>query len=325
MIKTVYLAGGCFWGLQKLMKAVPGVMGTVCGYANGTGQEDADYETVCTGRTGFRETVCVDYEEEKVSLERIIFTFLRAIDPEAVNRQGNDIGTQYQSGMYYLPEDEETRRIVERITRIEKERRPGFAVETGPLRNFFPAEDYHQDYLDRYPGGYCHISPQMIREAGRERIDPGEYPRPEENMIRERLSPEQYRVVRENGTEPPFDNPYWDQDEPGIYVDIVTGEPLFSSADKFQSSCGWPAFSAPVEEAVIVKKQDTSFGMCRTEVRSRSGNSHLGHVFTGPGEGPEEVRYCINSAALRFVPLDRMEREGYGYLKEAVQKKGRVK
>lgn len=316
MTKTIYLAGGCFWGLQKLLKEMPGVLHTVCGYANGTGGEDADYETVCTGQTGFRETVQVDYDPAAVTLDRLLFAFFDVIDLTAVNRQGNDVGTQYQSGVYWEPEDAETAGSVARVSGIAKERCDEFAVELKPLQNFYPAEDYHQDYLDRFPGGYCHISPSAIKRIPSEQIDPGRYPRPEKQRIRERLSDLQYAVTQEAGTEPPFDNDYWDMDEPGIYVDVVTGEPLFTSKDKFESSCGWPAFSAPIEAGTVTEQSDTSFGMVRTEVRSRSGNSHLGHVFRGPYEGPDGVRYCINSAALRFVPFDEMEEAGYGWLKE---------
>ncbi len=318
MIKTIYLAGGCFWGLQKLLKDMPGVTHTACGYANGSGEEDADYDTVCAGHTGFRETVRADYDPAEVSLDRLLFAFFDVIDLTAVNRQGNDVGTQYQSGVYWEPEDRASMEAVMRVSGIVKERCDGFAVELSPLRNFFPAEEYHQDYLDRFPGGYCHISPGVIKRTQVERIDPGKYPRPEETDIQKKLSPIEYAVARQGGTEPPFTNAYWDFDAPGIYVDVVTGEPLFTSKDKFESSCGWPAFSAPIEAGTVTELSDTSFGMVRTEVRSRSGNSHLGHVFRGPYEGTAGVRYCINSAALRFVPFDEMEEAGYGWLKGRV-------
>ncbi len=318
MKKTIYLAGGCFWGLQKLLKEIPGVLRTVSGYANGSGEAEADYETVCTGRTGFRETVRADYDTDEVTLDRLLFSFFDVIDLAAVNRQGNDVGTQYQSGVYWEPGDEETARTAARVSGIVRERCEAFAVELKPLKNFFPAEDYHQDYLDRFPGGYCHISPLAIKRIPAEQIDPGRYPRPEEQVIREKLSELQYAVTQKAGTEPPFDNAFWDFDQPGIYVDVVTGEPLFTSKEKFESDCGWPAFSAPVEAGTVTELEDRSFGMARTEVRSRSGNSHLGHVFRGPYEGPDGVRYCINSAALRFVPFDEMEEAGYGWLKNRI-------
>ena len=318
MIKTIYLAGGCFWGLQKLLTDMPGVVDTTSGYANGSGAAEADYETVCMGHTGFRETVKAAYDPSEISLDRLLFAFFDVIDLTAVNRQGNDVGTQYQSGVYWEPEDQASMETVMRVSGIVKERCGQFAVELKPLRNFFPAEDYHQDYLDKFPGGYCHISPAAIKRTQAEQIDPGKYPRPAEAVIREKLSQAQYAVARQGGTEPPFDNAYWDFDAPGIYVDVVTGEPLFTSKDKFESSCGWPAFSTPIEAGTVKELTDRSFGMTRTEVRSRSGNSHLGHVFRGPYEGPTGVRYCINSAALRFVPLEEMEEAGYGWLKSRI-------
>lgn len=152
------------------------------------------------------------------------------------------------------------------------------------------------------------------------RVDPGDYKRPAAEVIRQKLTKEQYHVTQESGTERAFTGEFWNKFEKGIYVDIVTGEPLFSSADKFESSCGWPAFSKPIEEPAITKLEDNSHGMRRTEVRSRAGNSHLGHVFSGDSESPNGVRYCINSAALRFVPYEKMEAEGYGYLKYLFEK-----
>ena len=310
----IYLAGGCFWGMEHLMSQIPGVIEVTSGYANGTGAEDADYETVCTGKTGFRETVKVEYDPEEVSLDTLLYAYFYVIDPTVSNRQGNDVGTQYQTGIYYT--DRESGETVKRITENEAERYRDFRVETGELKNFYPAEEYHQDYLKKNPGGYCHIPFSEMKTVSEMIIDPGKYRKPEDKEIKEKLSEEEYRVTRESGTERPFSHPFWNSNEKGIYVDIVTGEPLFSSEDKFESSCGWPAFSKPVEEQVVVKLDDFSFGMMRTEVRSRAGNSHLGHVFYGETEAPEGVRYCINGASLRFIPYEKMEEEGYGYLLE---------
>ena len=309
---VIYLAGGCFWGLEKLMQSIPGVTDAVSGYANGTGEEDANYQTVVKGQTGFRETVKVTYDPEQVSLDALLLAYFYVIDPTVENRQGNDVGSQYQTGVYY--EDDASREIVERIAALERRRREKFVVEIGPLVNFFPAEEYHQDYLDKNPNGYCHIPRAEIELFSRLRIDPGDYQKPAAEAIRDKLTDEQYRVTQENATESPFQNEFWNQFEKGIYVDIVTGEPLFSSTDKFESSCGWPAFSKPIEEPAVVELPDDSHGMHRTEVRSRAGDSHLGHVFTGDRESPNGVRYCINSAALRFIPYARLEAEDYGYL-----------
>ena len=309
---VIYLAGGCFWGLEKLMQSIPGVTDAVSGYANGTGEADANYSAVCAGGTGFRETVQVTYDPGQVSLDALLLAYFYVIDPTVENRQGNDVGSQYQTGVYYA--DEASRETVERIAALERGRREKFAVEIGPLVNFFPAEEYHQDYLDKNPNGYCHIPRAEIELFSQMKIDPGDYRKPAAEAIRDKLTEEQYRVTQESATESPFRNEFWNQFEKGIYVDVVTGEPLFSSADKFESGCGWPAFSKPIEEPAVVELPDDSHGMHRTEVRSRAGDSHLGHVFTGDRESPNGVRYCINSASLRFVPYEKMEQEGYGGL-----------
>lgn len=309
---VIYLAGGCFWGLEKLMQSIPGVIDAQSGYANGTGKADAKYQTILGGKTGFRETVRVEYDPAKVSLDHLLLAYFYVIDPTVLNKQGNDTGTQYQTGIYYT--NTQAQAVVERIVELERGRHKVFAVEVGPLKNYYPAEEYHQNYLDKNPSGYCHISPAKIRLLSTLKIDAGAYKKPAAETIRDKLTAEQFQVTQQNGTERPFRNEFWDKFAKGIYVDIVTGEPLFSSTDKYQSSCGWPAFTKPIEAPLIVERKDTSHGMVRTEVRSRSGNSHLGHVFTGDRESPNGIRYCINSASLRFIPYEQMEAEGYGYL-----------
>lgn len=309
---VIYLAGGCFWGMEHLMQAIPGVLDAQSGYANGSGAAEADYQTVCTGGTGFRETVRVEYDPEQVSLDALLLAYFYVIDPTVENRQGNDIGTQYQTGIYYT--NDKAKETVERIAAIERGRSSEFHVEIGPLLNYYPAEEYHQNYLENNPFGYCHIPLAEIELFSNLRIDPGDYKKPAEEAIRDKLTEAQYYVTQENGTEYAFHNEFYDQFEKGIYVDIVTGEPLFSSADKFESSCGWPAFSKPIEEPAVIELADNSHGMQRTEVRSRAGDSHLGHVFENDPESPNGTRYCINSASLRFIPYAKMEAEGYGYL-----------
>lgn len=309
---VIYLAGGCFWGLEKLMQSIPGVIDAQSGYANGTGKADAKYQTILGGKTGFRETVRVEYDPAKVSLDHLLLAYFYVIDPTVLNKQGNDTGTQYQTGIYYT--NTQVQAVVERIVELERGRHKVFAVEVGPLKNYYPAEEYHQNYLDKNPGGYCHISPAKIKLLSSLKIDAGAYKKPAAETIRDKLTAEQFQVTQQNGTERPFHNEFWDKFAKGIYVDIVTGEPLFSSTDKYQSSCGWPAFTKPIEAPLLVERKDTSYGMVRTEVRSRSGDSHLGHVFTGDRESPNGVRYCINSASLRFIPYEQMEAEGYGYL-----------
>lgn len=180
------------------------------------------------------------------------------------------------------------------------------------MTNFYPAENYHQDYLDKNPNGYCHINPALFEMARKANAPKSKvYQKPDDTVLRQQLSAEQYAVTQKNATEPAFRNEYWDEYRPGIYVDITTGEPLFVSTDKFDSSCGWPSFSQPIQKDLITEKKDTSYGMTRTEVRSKTGNAHLGHVFT---DGPKEKggRYCINSASLRFIPKEKMKEEGYG-------------
>ena len=314
---VIYLAGGCFWGIEHLMQSIPGVIDAQSGYANGTGAEDANYETVCAQDTGFRETVRVEYDPEQVSLDALLLAYFYVIDPAVENRQGNDIGPQYQTGVYYT--NDKAKEAVERIAQIERSRSKKFVVEIGPLLNYYPAEEEHQDYLANNPYGYCHIPLEEIKLFSNLRIDPGDYQKPAAETIRDKLTQEQYYVTQQSGTEYAFDNEFWDQFEKGIYVDIVTGEPLFSSTDKFESSCGWPAFSKPIEAPAVVQREDNSYGMKRIEVRSRAGNSHLGHVFTDDPESPNGVRYCINSASLRFIPYAKMEAEGYGYLLDLVE------
>ena len=309
---VIYFAGGCFWGIEQLMQSIPGVIDAQSGYANGTGEKDASYAVVVTGKTGFRETVRVEYDPEQVSLDALLLAYFYVIDPTVKDRQGNDIGTQYQTGVYYT--NDKAKETVERIAELERSRSEQFFVEIGPLRNYYPAEEYHQDYLVKNPYGYCHIPWEEMELFSKLRIDPGDYQKPAVEVIREKLTDEQYYVTQEGGTEYAFENEFWNQFEKGIYVDVVTGEPLFSSTDKYESSCGWPAFTKPIEEPSIVELEDLSYGMYRIEVRSRAGNSHLGHVFENDPESPNGVRYCINSAALRFVPYAEMEAEGYGYL-----------
>lgn len=314
---VIYLAGGCFWGLQKLMQSIPGVIDATSGYANGDPSETPTYPSVCTGATGHRETVRVVYDPARVSLDALLFAYFSVIDPTTKNAQGHDYGTQYQTGVYYA--DEASRATVARIADIERARHKRFVVEIAPISCFFEAEEYHQHYLDKNPTGYRHIPYESIRLLSRMVIDPADYRLPAKEIIARRLTGEQYRVTQDADTEPPFQNAFWDHFEDGIYVDVVTGEPLFSSADKYESACGWPSFSGGLDPNTLVYLDDRSHRMRRTEVRSRAGNSHLGHVFPNDSESPSGTRYCINSASLRFIPYDRMDEEGYGYLKERVR------
>lgn len=310
--EVIYLAGGCFWGIERLMQVVNGVITTTVGYANGDMLDMANYKDVCSGKTGFKETVKVEFDNTKVSLESLLFLFFKVIDPTVVNRQGNDIGTQYQTGIYYI--DDNSKAIVEKVVNVEKLRTKKFNVEVGPLINFFDAEDYHQDYLIKNPSGYCHINLAEIKEASQLMIDAKPYDRPTDDEIKMRLTSEQYQVTQKKGTEVPFINSYHTNEDEGIYVDIVTGEPLFSSKDKYISSCGWPSFAKGIDDNTLVYMEDRSLFNKRVEVLSRTGNTHLGHVFTNDPESPSSTRYCINSASLLFIPKDEMADKGYVYL-----------
>ena len=303
----IYLAGGCFWGLEEFFSRISGVLQTSVGYANGQ-VETTNYQLI--KETDHAETVQVVYDEKVVSLREILLYYFRVIDPLSVNQQGNDRGRQYRTGIYYLEEaDLPTINTVVREQELLIGRK--IAVEVEKLRHYILAEDYHQDYLKKNPGGYCHID---VRDAEKPLIDAANYEKPSQAVLRESLSEESYRVTQEAATEAPFSNAYDQTFEEGIYVDITTGEPLFFAKDKFASGCGWPSFSRPISKELIHYYQDLSHGMERIEVRSRSGNAHLGHVFT---DGPRELgglRYCINSASLRFIAKDEMEEAGYGYL-----------
>lgn len=312
-IKEIYLAGGCFWGTEHFLKLIEGVKSTQVGYANGN-IANPTYKQVCTGTTNFAETVKVEYDSEKVDLPFLIDLFFKTIDPTSLNKQGNDQGTQYRTGIYYThPTDLPT--IQETVNRLAANYPRPLVIEIKPLQNFYPAEEYHQDYLDKNPRGYCHIHPELFelaRKAKMKKQATAAYSKPDDATLRSTLSAEQYAVTQKNATEPAFRNEYWDEHRPGIYVDITTGEPLFVSTDKFDSGCGWPSFSKPIDRKLIQEKTDTTHGMVRTEVRSSAGDAHLGHVFT---DGPADkggLRYCINSASLRFIPKEEMQAEGYG-------------
>ena len=313
-MNTIYLAGGCFWGVEGYFKRIEGVKGTTCGYANGR-TENPSYEDVCRHDTGHAETVKVDFDDEVISLEDLLIYYFRIIDPVSVNKQGNDVGTQYRTGIYYTDESQlpVIKAAIEREQRKYSEK---IAVEVLPIENFYSAEEYHQDYLDKNPNGYCHIELGLAYEPI---VRSEKYKRKNDEELKENLTPLQYDVTVNAATERPFDNEFNSNFERGIYVDITSGEPLFFSTDKFESGCGWPSFSKPIQKDLVKYSEDLSLGRRRIEVRSNVADAHLGHVFD---DGPSELgglRYCINSAALRFIPLGKMDEEGYGYLKKYVE------
>jgi peptide methionine sulfoxide reductase msrA/msrB len=304
--KEIYLAGGCFWGVQAYISRINGIEYTSVGYANGK-SEQTDYNSI--KKTGHAETVYVVYDPEKISLSKLLEYYYGIIDPTSLNKQGNDCGTQYRSGIYYV--DGKDRESIEPVTaKVQAGYSEKIVTEIKPLENYVLAEDYHQGYLDKNPGGYCHIDLSKI-PVEIPWIYPENYPRPPIEEIKKKLTDLQFGITRENSTEYPFKNKYWNNKEPGLYVDIITGEPLFLSMDKYDSGTGWPSFTRPVQWDVVTYHSDESGSMRRIEVRSRSGDNHLGHLFY---DGPVKeggLRYCINSGALDFIRYDEMEPRGY--------------
>lgn len=313
-LEEIYLAGGCFWGLEAYMSRLYGVYDVTSGYANGL-TEYPKYEDLIYNHSGHAETVHVLYDPKYVDLKALLNYYFRVIDPTSLNQQGLDKGVQYRTGIYYTNEkDLDVIQMV--MAEQQKKYDKKIVVEVEPLKHYYLAEPYHQDYLVKNPNGYCHIDLDL---AYKPFIDAQKYPKPDDETLRQTLTEIQYKVTQENETEYAFSNEYWDTFEPGIYVDVVTGEPLFSSTDKYESGCGWPSFSKPISEEVVNYKEDYSYNMLRIEVRSRSGDTHLGHVFN---DGPKDLgglRFCINSASIKFIPYDQMDAQGYGYLKFTVK------
>lgn len=313
----LWLAGGCFWGVQHALAQIPGVVNTSVGYANGT-TENPSYHDVCTKNTGHVETVHVCFDPQVLSPKRLVQLFFTLIDPTTRDRQGPDRGSQYRTGIYYR--DDALLPSIEAVVQAEQKNwdQP-LVTEVKKLIRYDLAEEEHQHYLEKNPGGYCHIRPEKIQALAKsQRVDPTRYQKPTRQALKESLSADAFFVTQENGTERPFTGAYWQLDQPGLYVDIVTGEPLFSSRDKYDAGCGWPSFTRPIEAEVLTEQPDHTLRRVRTEVRSRVGDAHLGHVFP---DGPKDrggLRYCINSAALRFIPLEAMEAAGYGAFMDLV-------
>ncbi|MBE7410492.1 MAG: peptide-methionine (R)-S-oxide reductase MsrB [Leptospiraceae bacterium] len=306
-LKKIWLAGGCFWGVEAYIERIFGVAKVTVGYANGT-TKNPSYEDVCYGNTGHSETVEVHYSPKKISLSLLLEKFFKIIDPTSINKQGNDYGVQYRTGIYYK-EIEDLLIIKESIAKFQENYPKPIVTEVLPLENYSLAEDYHQKYLEKNPNGYCHIDLSSLNENPQ--TESPLYYKPDDKTLQKTLTRDQYLVTQNDATEKPFSNQFWDSHEKGLYVDVVTGEPLFSSKDKFDSGCGWPSYTKPIFSEVVKYKQDKKYGMERIEVRSKIGNSHLGHVFE---DGPKEaggLRYCINSASLKFIPLEKMNESGY--------------
>ncbi len=337
-------AGGCFWCVEAAFEErAPGVVEAVSGFSGGT-KANPTYQQVAGGQTEHTEAVQVYYDPAKITYEGLLQTLWRTMDPTDSDGQFVDRGKQYRPAIFY--HNQEEKRLAEAsVAALEESGRydDPITIEIVPFESFYPAEKYHQDYYKKNPirykvytfnsGRYQFVEevwgddqeldyssyrPQADMtmktdgmKTGGKGFDPATFTKPDDEALKKRLTEQQYYVTQEDGTEPAYKNELYDNKRPGLYVDVVSGEPLFSSADKYKSNTGWPSFTRPIDPDMVAEKEDRSFFGTRTEIRSRYADSHLGHVFND-GPAPTGLRYCMNSAAMTFIPLEEMEARGYG-------------
>jgi len=326
-LEVATVAGGCFWCVESDLEKLPGVAKVESGYAGGE-EASPSYEEVSSGTTGHREAVQVWFDPSKITYREVLDHFWKHFDPTDDGGSFGDRGFQYSSAVFYHSEEQRAEAEASRTALAESGRLGDKPVVTPILKftSFYGAEEYHQDYYKKNPARYKTYRyfsgrDRYVKETWGEDANykPGvkptsdgvEFVKPDDAALKAQLTPLQYDVTQHEGTEPPFNNEFWDNKQHGLYVDVVSGEPLFSSADKFKSGTGWPSFTRPLVSENIVEKKDSTLFMVRTEVRSRDADSHLGHVFDD-GPQPTGLRYCINSASMRFIPVDELEAEGYG-------------